>query len=58
VMFSDTDEKFATFKQKLLDFFSDSPKTKAEIEKRLSSKPSYKKFRKELIAILDFYNNE
>ena len=58
VMFSDSDEKFATFKQKLIDYFSDSPKTKAEIEKRFSSKPSNKKLKKELLAILDFYNNE
>ncbi len=58
VFFTDTDEKFSTFRQRLMDFFSDSPKTKAEIEKRLDSKPTYKKFRKELFSILDFYNNE
>jgi hypothetical protein len=58
VIFTDTDEKFATFKQKLMDFFSDSPKTRSEIEKRFASKPSYKKFHKQLFEILETYNNE
>ena len=58
VLFTDTDEKFVNFRQRLINFLSDSPKTKAEIEKRFSSKPSYKKFHKELLEILDGYNNE
>ena len=58
LLFTDTDEKFASFRQRLMEFFSDSPKTKAEIEKRFSSRPSAKKFRKDLMEILDMYNME
>jgi hypothetical protein len=58
LLFTDTDEKFASFRERLIVFFSDSPKTKAEIEKRFSSRPSAKKIRKDLMEILDMYNKE